>query len=91
MAATSRSRAPPASRQSAPRDALNGGEKLAFAPRAAHRGEADLAGSSVGDAMARGAAMRLVIGLLTFAGLVGLGLVLLLQTTGLFPGDVWQT
>jgi hypothetical protein len=40
--------------------------------------------------MAEGAAMRLVIGLLAFAGLVGLGLVLLLQAAGLFPGEVWQ-
>jgi len=64
---------------------------LAFAPRAEHRAGADPAASPVGDAIAEGAAMRLVIGLLTFAGLVGLGLVLLLQATGLFPGEIWQT
>jgi hypothetical protein len=34
--------------------------------------------------------MRLVIGLLAFAGVVGIGLVLLLRAAGLFPAEIWQ-
>jgi len=35
--------------------------------------------------------MRLVIGLLVFAGVVEFGLVMLLRATGLFPSGAWPT
>jgi len=43
------------------------------------------------EARNHGVNMRLVIGLLAFAGVVEFGLVMLLRATGLFPSGVWPT